>query len=97
MGFAEIVWMMPERTADTKSNETEAEKLARLLEIELIQKRAEWKQAGARRQNARVMSFAFLFLIIIGCLVGLFFAFSMVSGGRPKPPDANVSTSERPK
>ena len=52
--------MMPEGATDTNSNESEAEKLARLLELELIQKRAAWKRAGARHRNARMMSFAFL-------------------------------------
>jgi hypothetical protein len=92
MGFAETLWMMPERAAETNSNETEAEKLARLLELELIQKRAAWKQAGARHRSARMMSFAFLFFIIIGGLVALFFAFSTVQEERPKQPSTNTST-----
>lgn len=75
---------MPEEPAPTKLNQQEADTLTRLLELELAQKRAQWKEAGARRRNARVMSFAFLLLIIIGCLFGLFFAFSMVSDSKPK-------------
>ena len=83
--------MMPEGATGTNSNETEAETLNRLLEIELIQKRAEWKQAGARHRNARMMSFAFLFFIIIGGLVALFFAFSTVKEERPKQPSTDTS------
>jgi len=75
---------MPEDTATTNSNQTEAEKLTRLLELELAQKRAAWKEAGAHRRNARMMSFAFLLLIILGCLFGLFFAFSIVNEQRPR-------------
>ncbi len=75
---------MAEDAAGTNSNQTEAEKLTRLLELELAQKRAAWKQAGARRRNARMMTFALLFFIILGCLFGLFFAFSMVNGQRPR-------------
>ena len=88
--------MMPERATDTNPNPTDAEKLARFLELELMQKRAEWKQAGARRQNVRLMSFVFLFLIIAGCLVGLFFAFPMVNGERPKHRDTSMPASARP-
>lgn len=75
--------MMPEDATSTNSKRAEAEKLAQMLELELMQKRAAWKQAGARHRNVRMMSFAFLFLIIAGCLVGLFFAFMMINGERP--------------
>jgi hypothetical protein len=47
-------------------------KLAQLLEIELIQKRAEWRQAKARRGSLRTLSFLFLFLVIVVALVGFF-------------------------
>jgi hypothetical protein len=69
---------MPEDAAPSNSNQTDAEKLTRFLELELAQKRVAWKEASSRRRNARTMSFAFLFLIILGCLFGLFFAFSIV-------------------
>jgi hypothetical protein len=88
--------MMSNPTTDTKPNENEAEKLARLLELELVQKRAQWKQASARRQNARIMSFTFLFLIIMGCLAGLYFAFSMVNGERPKPQGSTLPAEPKP-
>jgi hypothetical protein len=87
---------MPEEAASTNSKQAEAEKIARLLELELMQKRLAWKQAGARRQNVRIMSFAFLFLIIAGCLVGLFFAFSMINGERPKQGNSPASASDEP-
>jgi hypothetical protein len=75
---------MPEDAGATNSNQIESEKLMRLLDLELAQKRAAWKEAGTRRRNARMMSFAFLFLIILGCLFGLFFAFSMVNDRQPR-------------
>jgi hypothetical protein len=78
------------------SKQAEAEKIAQLLELELIQKRAAWKQAGARGRNVRMMSFAFLFLIIVGCLVGLLFAFSMVNGERPKHHNSPAVDSDQP-
>ncbi len=46
--------------------------IERMLEIELMQKRLQWQQSKARRGTLRVMSFAFLFLVIlIGVLVFL--------------------------
>lgn len=86
---------MPEDAAATNSNQTEAEKLTRLLELELAQKRAAWKEAGARRRNARVMSFAFLLLIILGCLFGLFFAFSIVNEQRPRDQSSSTPATQR--
>jgi hypothetical protein len=87
---------MPEDVPITNVKQAEAEQIAKLLELELLQKRAAWKQAGARRRNARAMSFAFLFLIIVGCLAGLYFAFSMVNGERPKQSDAPRSAADEP-
>lgn len=50
--------------------------IEKLLEIELIQKRAEWKQTKARRGNLRMLSFLFLLVVIVGALVGFFYFFS---------------------
>lgn len=87
---------MPEQAASPKLNQNEAETLTRLLELELAQKRAAWKEAGARRRNARMMSFAFLIMIIIGCLFGLFFAFSMVRDSKPNErPSSEMLPGER--
>jgi hypothetical protein len=84
--------MIPESLGKTNSNESDAEKLARLLEIELIQKRASWKQAGERNQRFRTFSFLFLFVLIVGCIIGFFFAFSRVNqertNQRPAPTSA---------
>ncbi|MFN2540789.1 MAG: hypothetical protein ABR514_01285 [Chthoniobacterales bacterium] len=73
---------MPEPAADTNLNQTDAEKLARLLELELIQKRVEWKQASARRRSMRSVAFAFIFLLVAACLVGAYFVFMRVNEER---------------
>jgi hypothetical protein len=86
---------MAEEAAGTNSNEREAEKLTRLLELELAQKRAAWKEASSRRHNARIMSFAFLFLIILGCLFGLLFAFSMMNEQRSREQNSRPSAAAR--
>jgi type VI protein secretion system component VasF len=74
--------MMPERATDTKPNDTEADNLARLLELELMQKRAQWKQASSRHRSMRTMAFVFVFLVVAACLAGAFFVFSRVNEER---------------
>ena len=53
--------------------ETDPETLARLLELELMQKRIGWQQAKGRRANYRTLSFLFLFLVIVAALAAGFF------------------------
>jgi hypothetical protein len=66
----------------------EAEQLVRLLELELNQKRANWKQVNQRNRSMRSAAFLFLFLVVAACLVGFFFAFIRVSEQRQNPPPA---------
>lgn len=70
--------------ADPKTNEIE--NLSRLLELELIQKRATWKQAGERYRSFRTAGFVFLAVLILACLVGGYFAFMRVNEQRANPP-----------
>lgn len=56
--------------------EVDPEKLAKLLEMELMQKRAGWQQGKQRRNTLRLISFFFLFVVIAGALVAFFFLFS---------------------
>jgi hypothetical protein len=49
---------------------------AKLLEIELMQKRAEWQQAKARRGSLRALSFLFLFIIVAAAIVCFYLFFS---------------------
>jgi hypothetical protein len=48
------------------------DQLAKLLEIELIQKRAEWQRTVARRKSIRTASFFFLFIVIVAVLFAFF-------------------------
>jgi cell division septal protein FtsQ len=67
--------MQPEhrKSEPPKTNPADLEQL---LEIELMQKRAAWKQAKARRGSLRALSFFFLFLVIVGALLAFFFLMS---------------------
>lgn len=55
---------------------TDPAKLAQLLEMELMAKRAAWERSRTSLRNLRALSFFFLFLIIAGALFAFFFFFS---------------------
>ena len=63
-----------------------ADELTKLLEIELIQKRAEWQRASARNKNLKSLSFFFLSLVVLGALAAVYFTFMRVSEGKPHRP-----------
>jgi hypothetical protein len=83
---------MPDMPTTTHSNENDAENLARLLELELMQKRMAWKQAAAHYRTIRMFGFFFLFILILACAGGFFFVFSRVNEAgtnqRPVEPPA---------
>ena len=64
--------MNPDGNTPLPARETDPEKLAKLLEIELMQKRASWQQAKARRGSYRTMSFLFLFAVIVAAFVAFY-------------------------
>ena len=72
----------------SQSTGSDAEQLSRLLELELIQKRAEWQQVKERKKSRRTLAFVFLFLLFAGCLVGYFFVFNRVNEERQNRPGA---------
>ena len=76
---------------ELKPKEIDPDNLSRLLELELIQKRATWKQAGERYRAIRAAGFVFLFFLIVACLVGGYFAFMRMNESRPNQPNAAVS------
>jgi hypothetical protein len=88
--------MIPNAAGKPNPNELGAEELERLLELELLQKRAEWKQTGKRYRAFRSMSFVFLFLLITGTLVAAFFVFSRVSEQRANPRSPDSADSAKP-
>jgi hypothetical protein len=52
------------------------EALLRALELELTQKRLRWERAREKSRTLRVLSFAFLLLVILAGLIGFFFFFT---------------------
>lgn len=63
--------------------ENSPEDLTRLLELELIQKRAQWQQVSARNKNLRSISLVFLAVVFLGGMVAFFFMY-MNAGERPQ-------------
>jgi hypothetical protein len=70
-----------------------ADELSRLLELELIQKRAEWKRATARNKNFKALSLLFLFVVVLAGLVAYYFVFMRASEERQQR--APAATTQR--
>ncbi|MEY2544252.1 MAG: hypothetical protein QOE81_1713 [Verrucomicrobiota bacterium] len=81
--------------AGSKTNQIDPDNLSRLLELELIQKRVTWKQAGERYRAIRAAGFIFLAVLILGCLVGGYFAFMRMNESRPNQPSAVTDVPDR--
>jgi hypothetical protein len=84
--------MTPEGNRPPAPRETDPEKLAKLLEMELIQKRAGWQQAKARRSTYRTMSFLFLFAVILAAFAAFYFLAAAERIPAPRP-DAQPTAS----
>jgi hypothetical protein len=80
----------------TDLNENDAEKLARLLELELIQKRTVWKQAGTRYRTIRTFCFLFLFILIVAGAFGFYFIFARVNEERTNQRNSSTPVSSQP-
>ena len=85
--------MKPEGNSQPAARETDPEELAKLLEIELMQKRATWQQAKARHGTYRAMSFLFLFLVIVAAFVAFYF---VASSERTPPSRSDPGTTAHP-
>ena len=65
--------------SDGKSEPTDPDQLLRLIDIELAQKRAIREQARSPYRAFRLVSFLFLFAVIIGIALAFYYVF--YSGG----------------
>ncbi len=73
---------MPDDQAKPDRAENDPDKLSRLLELELIQKRAAWQQANARYKTLKSASLLFLLVVILAALIGFYFVFTRVNEQR---------------
>lgn len=93
-----ILLLMSEGDGKREPSEADPEKLAKLLEIELMQKRASWQQAKARRGSLRALSLFFLFAVIVAAAAAFYFIFSpgRVTELRSQIPTAEAEPTPSP-
>jgi len=84
-GFAGAMTDRPE----TSAAQNDTEQLTRLLELELAQKRQDWKQTSARAQSIRSAGIAFIFFLVVACVIGGYFVFMRVNEQRAHPPPSS--------
>lgn len=75
----------------TESVKNDPGELARVLELELIQKRAAWQRANTRYRTIRTMSVVFLFLVVIGSIAAFLFFFPRANEARPSREETTAS------
>jgi hypothetical protein len=75
--------------------DNDPEKISQLLELQLAQKRAEWKRASARYRMLRSLSFLFLFVVIAGGLFAFSLIFSRVNEVRTSQPNTTTTAVSR--
>jgi hypothetical protein len=76
--------------------------VVRMLELELMQKRAARQMAGARWSGLRTASFVFLFVVVAGTMLALYFLFTsgrlqeLKARNSPQPSPSTASISPSP-
>jgi flagellar basal body-associated protein FliL len=70
--------------------------LARALELELAQKRLHWQRDREKYRTLRVLSFGFLFVIILAGLIAFFFFFSRTNEMHEQRPQPSPAAEESP-
>jgi hypothetical protein len=72
---------------------TDPDALAKMLEMELAMKRAEWQRTRSQRGTWRALSILFLLLVIVGALAAYFYLAPTLSrrGAATPSPEANDS------
>lgn len=88
--------MIPHGNSKPEAGELDPTKLAKLLEIELMQKRAAWQQAKARRGQLRALSFFFLFMVIFCAIAAFYLFFSPGGATEGGGPSGNITASPTP-
>lgn len=85
--------MIPDANGKPESRSPEADQVAKLLEIELAQKKMDWAAARDRYRKIRTASFLFLALIIMGALAAFFLLFSRLPMDRLSHPAPAASAT----
>lgn len=85
--------MMDDASGKTESVKNDPGELARVLELELMQKRAAWQRATARYRALRTISVIFLFLVITASIAGFFLICSRAHESHAPQPDTAPSVA----
>ena len=87
--------MIPE-SGQAEPDRSQTEQLSRMIDLELAEKRARWKEVAARRQKVRMASYMFLFLLILASLFAFFVLCSRVNEERAEPRPTPAPSVSRP-
>ena len=88
--------MIEDTPGKTESVKNDPGDLARVLELELIQKRAAWQRASTRYRALKTISILFLFIIIAGSLAAFFLISSRVSEPHANQHDTTHVVAPKP-
>jgi len=80
--------MIPDAEGKPESTNKSPEEMARLLELELLEKRAAWQGAAARQKQIRTFSILLIGLLLIGGFFLFFLAITRINeirGTQPAP------------
>ena len=75
--------MIPDGDGKSESSKVDPDQIARMLELEMAQKRAEWIAASARHHTIRTISIVFLAIVVMGALLAFFLMFTQLSQQHP--------------
>ena len=87
--------MIPCIPGKTESAQSDPTNLTRVLETELIEKRAAWQRANTRYRAARILSFFFLFIVILAAGGAFLFLFSRAKDAAASRPSSSVTSEQR--
>ena len=87
--------MMSDVCGKSQAMGNEPEKLIRLLDLELVQKRAVWKRAAARHRTFRKIGIFSILIVLAAVFFALFFLFSRAAEERGNPRPSTSSDGAR--
>ncbi|MEO5753360.1 MAG: hypothetical protein ABIR38_01490 [Chthoniobacterales bacterium] len=80
----------PEEAQSAAPPPADPDILAKMLEIELIAKRAAWERARANRGRWRALSLLFLLVVVLGGIAAWFYFATEMRERRNNPPSEQV-------
>jgi hypothetical protein len=88
--------MIGDTFGKTESVKNDPGELARVLELELIQKRAAWQRANTRYCTIRTISVVFLFVVIAASIAAFFLVFPRANEVHSNPQDTTQAIAPKP-